>query len=158
MNCTDCQLPCGHPSTNWYPQSSIRFCWAQVMFLLDGYGFLVAGRWPEQKTGYRPQSRQDANIQDTQPASDGKPVLDIKAELDRRIYGWVALYGDGERRFGGLAKFQIKLMFDIDWTRDWHTLSPEARNIVKYLSGSEPKMQNYSDWQKGRHKKEGVLV
>jgi len=147
--CRHCKLLCRHPFQNWWPPTQIKFCRFQIMFLLSNYGYLKAGKWPVLQVGkVKVEQLEPGDIQD-QTAMDNKPILDIKGEIDRRIYGWNALYGDTERRFGGLAKFQIRLIFNINWELDWDSLEEDAQNIIKYLSGLEPKMADFTHWQSG---------
>jgi len=110
------------------------------MFLLSNYGTLEVGKWPEKKTGYLVQK--DADIQNTHTATDGKPVAEIKADLDLRI--------------NKLPKQVRRVLFDIDWEREWYALSQDARDIVNYLKGYEAKKINFSDWKKqGKYRKIG---
>ena len=133
-SCAKCDLLCLKPSQNWWPPGQIKFCWAQVMFLLANIELLKAGKWPAKTSGYI-DTHEDVQISKFKQGNTA--ILDVLAELDKRI--------------DKLPKSHQNIISNTDWYCDYYSLSPEARNIVNYLSGKY-KVQTFSQWKAGRNR------
>ena len=139
-SCIHCHLLCRKPVQNWWSPNQIKFCWAQVIFLLGNYDYLNAGHWPVKQNDYF-DTHEDVETSLPQSAT-WEAVSFVKALFDIRIAKLPhSLQHDGKG-----------VLFSINWWQEWTSLDDDAKDIVNYLKGYNPKDQDFTQWKSGRNR------
>ena len=134
---------------DWYSQSAVwRFSPNHINFICEHYELLLAGKWPEKKTGYI-NSPFDGRAQ-IQPHAPFEKVIQLIAEFHWRI----DQCGDDGKLFRAvkLYKYDLELLkkiiggrFDADWV---DRRCKRVRDYIKGIgkTGLKRRSQSYKEF------------
>ena len=126
-DCRNCKMWKGCPGKDWYDYQDIRWCPEQCVWILQNAAALDAGTWPEQYSGHSKQLQAEGYF------VKSKIVIgELKQRLDRTP-------NQGEL-----------LITQVEDGREIDDLSPGAYDILMYVKGRDPKLQDFYAWQRQR--------
>jgi hypothetical protein len=123
--CLECsKKDCRFREAEWLPPAK-GFCRRYILFLLDGYGWLNAGKYPPAPDG-RTRGRSG-----TVKGPAMKNAILVKAQLDRRL----AACGPADGKI-----LLLECLLELP-------LSARSRDALEYISGKWPRETPYNVWR-----------